>query len=153
MDYLRSRGRTVLGVECLLKFSLWVLVVSYSSFAGFIFLHIIINHPEQPSVFIYSLSFYLSPSLSVMCVRRWSTSRPIILCTGTSQHGMFWYPMTISLKWATSVWPRKRRPRRTRPSCLLNGRHPRHFERRLHIKKIKKKSKSSLVFNTVFSHF
>lgn len=35
VDYLRSRGRTVLGGDCLLKFSLWVLFISVEALSTF----------------------------------------------------------------------------------------------------------------------
>lgn len=35
VDYLRSRGRTVLGGDCLLKFSLWVLFISVQALSTF----------------------------------------------------------------------------------------------------------------------
>lgn len=36
VDYLRSRGRTVLGGDCLLKFSLWVLFCGFQVPVGFV---------------------------------------------------------------------------------------------------------------------
>ncbi len=83
VDYLRSRGRSVIGGDCLINFSMWVPWHSSS----FVLLVII----KWTYLYIFKMfsSFIFFLYFVGMSARRWNILRPITLCTGIWQLVMF----------------------------------------------------------------
>ena len=125
VDYLRSRGRTVLNAHSLLKFSLWVYLPCSSIISQKDWLV-----PSKTIMENANAKWYLCSSSSSppppppspgTCALPWSTWRPTTLCTGTWRRATSWCRTTTSPRSVTLGWPKRRVPPRTPPSCPSNG--------------------------------
>ena len=119
VNFLRTRGRSVINSVQLLGFALWV-QTSQTFFE--LFIHEICVCDQQFAAQHSNDKVCACVCVfTAMCVKGWSTWSPRSWCTEIWQLVMCWCLTTAWPRWATSAWPSWTRRCQITSSCRSNG--------------------------------